>query len=44
MLRSILEEIAFDKGYISKEKLLTLANIMSNNQYGKYLLSHIDGI
>ena len=39
-----IEEIAFDKGYISKEKLLTLANIMSNNQYGKYLLSHIDGI
>jgi len=39
-----IEEIAFDKGYISKEKLLTLANTMSNNQYGQYLLSHIDGI
>ena len=36
-----IEEIAFDKGYISKEKLLTLANTMSNNQYGQYLLSHI---
>ena len=39
-----IEEIAFDKGYISKEKLLTLANTMSNNQYRQYLLSHIDGI
>jgi len=39
-----IEEIAFDKGYISKEKLLALANTMSNNQYGQYLLSHIDGI
>ena len=39
-----IEEIAFDKGYISKEKLLTLANTMSNNQYGQYLLSHIEGI
>jgi glucose-1-phosphate thymidylyltransferase len=36
-----IEEIAFDKGYISKEKLLTLANTMNNNQYGQYLLSHI---
>jgi len=39
-----IEEIAFDKGYISKEKLLALANTMSNNQYGQYLLSHIEGI
>jgi len=39
-----IEEIAFDKGYISKEKLLAVANTMSNNQYGQYLLSHIDGI
>jgi glucose-1-phosphate thymidylyltransferase len=36
-----IEEIAFDKGYISKEKLLTLANSMKGNQYGQYLLSHI---
>ena len=34
-------EIAFDKGYITKEKLLTLANTMSNNQYGQYFLGHI---
>jgi len=39
-----IEEIAFDKGYISKEKLLTLANAMNNNQYRQYLLSHIKGI
>ena len=39
-----IEEIALDKGYISKEKLLAVANTMSNNQYGQYLLSHIDGI
>jgi len=39
-----IEEIAFDKGYISKEKLLSLANAMNNNQYGQYLLSHIEGI
>jgi len=37
-----IEEIAFDKGYISKEKLLLLATKMSNNQYGQYLLKHID--
>ena len=39
-----IEEIAFDKGYISKEKLLYLANSMNNNQYGQYLLKHIEGI
>ena len=39
-----IEEIAFDKGYISKEKLLSLAETMSNNQYGQYLLRHIEGI
>ena len=37
-----LEEIAFDKGFISKEKLLTIANKMKNNQYGRYLLQHIE--
>jgi len=37
-----IEEIAYDKGYISKEKLLFLATDMSNNQYGQYLLKHID--
>ena len=36
-----IEEIAFDQGFISKEKLLTLANSLKNNQYGQYLLRHI---
>ena len=38
-----IEEIAFDRGYISKEKLRSLANQMNNNQYGKYLLRHLEG-
>lgn len=33
-----LEEIAFEKGYISKEKLLELALPLSKNEYGQYLL------
>ncbi len=33
-----LEEIAFRKGYISKEKLLELAKPLSKNQYGQYLI------
>lgn len=33
-----LEEIAFEKGYISKEKLIELAMPLSKNEYGKYLL------
>jgi glucose-1-phosphate thymidylyltransferase len=37
-----IEEIAFDKGYITKEKFLTLANSMKSNQYGQYLLRHIE--
>ena len=36
-----IEEIAFSKGYISIEKLRSLANTM-NNQYGQYLLKHIE--
>lgn len=32
-----LEEIAFRKGYISKEQLLELAKPLSKNQYGIYL-------
>jgi len=36
-----IEEIAVDKGYISKEKILTLANSMKGNQYSQYLLRHI---
>lgn len=32
-----LEEIAFEKGYISKTDLLTLAEPLLKNQYGQYL-------
>lgn len=34
---SCLEEIAFKKGYISKEQLLELAKPLMKNQYGQYL-------
>jgi len=33
-----LEEIAFEMGYISKEKLLELAQPLKKNQYGQYLI------
>ena len=33
-----LEEIAFEMGYISKEKLLELALPLQKNEYGQYLL------
>jgi glucose-1-phosphate thymidylyltransferase len=33
-----IEEIAFQKGYISKEQLLTLAELMKKNEYGQYLI------
>lgn len=33
-----LEEIAFEKGYISKEKVMELAAPLSKNEYGQYLL------
>ena len=36
-----IEEIAFEQGFISKEKLLTLANSLKNNQYGQYLFRHM---
>lgn len=32
-----LEEIAFNQGWISKERLLQISNTMSKNQYGQYL-------
>jgi len=37
-----LEEIAYNKGWISKEKLLETANFLSKNQYGQYLLRLIN--
>ena len=33
-----IEEIAFQKGYISKECLVKLAEPLSKNQYGRYLI------
>ena len=33
-----IEEIAFNKGYISRDQLLELAKPLANNQYGQYLL------
>ncbi|KIM09177.1 MAG: glucose-1-phosphate thymidylyltransferase [Sulfurovum sp. PC08-66] len=33
-----LEEIAYEMGYISQEKLLELAKPLSKNQYGQYLV------
>jgi len=33
-----IEEIAFEMGYISKEQLIELAQPLSKNQYGQYLL------
>lgn len=35
---SCIEEIAWKKGYISKEQLLKLAEPLSKNQYGQYLI------
>ena len=33
-----VEEIAFEKGYITKEKLLELAKPLAKNQYGQYMI------
>lgn len=33
-----IEEIAYEKGYISKEQLIELAQPLKKNQYGQYLL------
>ncbi|MFW5756213.1 MAG: sugar nucleotidyltransferase, partial [Tangfeifania sp.] len=35
---SCIEEIAFKKGFISKEQLIKLAQPMRKNQYGEYLI------
>ena len=39
---SCIEEIAFKKGFISKEQLIELAKPLSKNQYGDYLLRLAD--
>jgi len=33
-----IEEIAYEKGYINQEQLLSLAKALANNRYGQYLL------
>ncbi|WP_278679842.1 glucose-1-phosphate thymidylyltransferase RfbA [Leyella stercorea] len=38
-----LEEIAFKKGWITKEKLIEVAQPMVKNEYGKYLLRLAEG-
>lgn len=37
-----LEAIAYEKGWISAEKLREAANLMSNNQYGQFLMKLLD--
>ncbi len=39
---SCLEEIAYAKGYITKEQLLALAQPLAKNQYGEYLIQLIE--
>ena len=39
---SCIEEIAYKKGFITKEQLLDLAKPLSKNQYGEYLLRIAD--
>lgn len=38
-----LEEIAFQKGYIDKAKLLELGKTMEKNEYGQYLIKIAEG-
>lgn len=40
---SCLEEIAYKNGWISKEKLLAQADLLSKNEYGKHLKNVADG-
>jgi glucose-1-phosphate thymidylyltransferase len=37
-----LEEIAYKKGYISREQLVQLANPLLKNQYGQYLMNLLE--
>ena len=39
---SCIEEIAFKMGFITKEQLLELAEPLSKNQYGEYLINLAD--
>ena len=39
-----IEEIAFEKGYITKEQLIELARPLAKNQYGQYLLRRAEEV
>ena len=39
-----IEEIAFEQGYISKNQLIELAQPLSKNQYGQYLLRRAEEV
>jgi glucose-1-phosphate thymidylyltransferase len=39
-----IEEISFEQGYISKEQLIELAQPLSKNQYGQYLLRRAEEV
>jgi glucose-1-phosphate thymidylyltransferase len=39
-----IEEIAFEQGYINKEQLIELAQPLSKNQYGQYLLRRAEEV
>jgi glucose-1-phosphate thymidylyltransferase len=38
-----IEEIAYSKGFINKEQLLTIGMLMKNNNYGQYLIDLAEG-
>jgi glucose-1-phosphate thymidylyltransferase len=42
MMISCPEEIAYRRGYIDRTQLVALAEAMSSNQYGEYLLRLAD--
>ena len=37
-----IEEIAYEMGYITKERLLELAKPLAKNQYGEYLIERVN--
>jgi len=39
-----IEEIAFEQGYITKEQLIELAQLLAKNQYGQYLLRRAEEV
>lgn len=43
LMISCPEEIAFDNGWITKEKLLEIGHTMAKNQYGKHLINVAEG-